>query len=242
MNMAQMVEVTISIEFDEINKELWVGAERDIKYSITPENASKDNLKWESSNPDIVQIDENGKLTALKLGTSVITGTLNGTTSTCTIEVKNNIFEDIAKSGKTIEELGMNISSSGCHVWEFNPSDMKGIYGGSWSGIRNWSWEFTVPKDMFNGKSSITTIWNLYVGNEKWNYSTSNGIIEVIYEDGEKEDVQVNCTLPLYTCEWSEFVLKYTFKNKPIQTITFKAFGLDNDWGSSYATLEAILY
>ena len=241
-NATKMVEVTISIEFDEINKELWVGAERDIKYSITPENASKDNLKWESSNPDIVQIDENGKLTALKLGTSVITGTLNGTTSTCTIEVKNNIFEDIAKSGKTIEELGMNISSSGCHVWKFNPSDMKGICGGSWSGICNWSWKFTVPKDMFNGKSSITTIWNLYVGNEKWNYSTSNGIIEVIYEDGEKEDVQVNYTLPLYTCEWSEFVLKYTFKNKPIQTITFKAFGLDNDWGSSYATLEAILY
>ena len=244
-NKSKEIEVTISIDFDESNKELWVGAEKDIEYTTTPENLSTDNLKWTSSNPEIVQIDENGKIKTLKKGTAVITATLNDITATCKIEVKNNIFEDIATSGKTIEELGMSITkSSTCHVWAFNPNDMNGIYGGSWDGVRDWNWNFTVPESVVKEKgiSSITAVWETRITCDYGPNSTSTVEMGIVYEDEDKQNFTASGVAKYGSNEISEHRLNCILKDKPIKNITFKAYGHDGDWAASFATLKAILY
>ena len=70
---------------------------------ITPANATNPYVNWESSNPEVAVIDEDGKLTALAEGTTVITvTTLDGNkTATKTITVVNTQEETIPVEGIT---------------------------------------------------------------------------------------------------------------------------------------------
>ena len=56
--------------------------------SFTPANPVEGKeVTWESSDPDVVSIDENGYATALKIGTATITATSSRRTATCFIRV-----------------------------------------------------------------------------------------------------------------------------------------------------------
>ncbi len=242
------VEVNIPIEsitFSETDLEWWTGRSEELVYTVTPEDAPKENIIWTSSNPDILQVDKNGRLTAIAEGTATITATANGVTSSCTIRVGKNLFEYIANSGKTLEELGMSIKKGYIgEYWQWSPSDMQGILGGSGAGVHNWSWDFTVPGNIFNEKKSyaIDSVWELHIWNSSSYVSTCTAEIQVVYEDGEIENVQSDYSVPAYTNRISEYRLTYEFKDKTIKAVTFKAFGYDNDWGGSVAELKAIIY
>lgn len=56
-------------------KELEDGEEDYIKYRIVPSNATDQVIVWESSDPDIVTVDVNGKIKGISPGKAVITGT-----------------------------------------------------------------------------------------------------------------------------------------------------------------------
>lgn len=69
------------------------GEEFSLYATINPENATVKTVKWGSSEPDIAQVDENGNVTALKPGTSVITAiTANGFTASCKVIVEKRII------------------------------------------------------------------------------------------------------------------------------------------------------
>ena len=53
------------------------GSERDVVCTIGPNDSSVLNTAWTSSNTDVVTVDENGRLKALKVGNAVITLTVN---------------------------------------------------------------------------------------------------------------------------------------------------------------------
>lgn len=56
--------------------------------TITPTNASNKTLSWSSSNPSVITVDSNGKITAIKTGTATITArATNGPYASCTIGV-----------------------------------------------------------------------------------------------------------------------------------------------------------
>ena len=60
-----------------------------LKATVKPANATNADVTWSSSDPSIVTVDENGKVTAIKEGTASVTATTaNGKTATCEIEVK----------------------------------------------------------------------------------------------------------------------------------------------------------
>lgn len=63
------------------------GEDFELSAAISPEN-STESLTWQSSNPDIAAVDENGVVTALSKGTAKITArTGSGKTATCTVTV-----------------------------------------------------------------------------------------------------------------------------------------------------------
>lgn len=63
------------------------GEDFELSAAISPEN-STESLTWQSSNPDIADVSENGVVTALSKGTAKITArTGSGKTATCTVTV-----------------------------------------------------------------------------------------------------------------------------------------------------------
>lgn len=88
------VTVTVPVQSITISKEqlsLAVGQKYTLSATILPKDATNKNIKWTSSNNNIVSVD-NGQVTAKSAGTAVITAiSKNGNhTSSCTITVRKS--------------------------------------------------------------------------------------------------------------------------------------------------------
>jgi len=81
------------ISLSPTTKTMGVGGSFTIIPTITPSNATDKSITWFSGNPSVATVDANGKVTALGIGTAVITATTNdgGYKATCTVTVSNNI-------------------------------------------------------------------------------------------------------------------------------------------------------
>lgn len=56
-----------------------LGSAQQLVATVSPENATNKTLTWTSSNPDVISVDQNGKVTALKEGKAIIKATtVNG--------------------------------------------------------------------------------------------------------------------------------------------------------------------
>jgi endonuclease I len=87
---AKQVEAT-GITLEEHNLELNVGDTHQLSYLVEPEGATP-SLRWESTYDDVVSVDENGQITAIKPGESKISVTISGTMiyDLCTVKVKGD--------------------------------------------------------------------------------------------------------------------------------------------------------
>ena len=100
---------TVDVEKVSLNKSATIlteGESETLTATITPSNATGDKtVKWSSSNEAVATVDSNGKVTAKKAGTAVITATSsNGKTAGCTVTVKQ---KEIAITG-----IGLNKSTT----------------------------------------------------------------------------------------------------------------------------------
>lgn len=75
------------VQFTESSVKILNGESYTLAYSILPENAENKNVKFSSSAPNVVSVDNSGKVTALQKGTSTITITTEdgGHTATCEV-------------------------------------------------------------------------------------------------------------------------------------------------------------
>ena len=72
--------------------------------TVEPENASDKNITWESSDPSLVSVDDNGNIVALKAGGSAnITARAGDKSARCIISVKSE-KEDYPESSYTLSE------------------------------------------------------------------------------------------------------------------------------------------
>lgn len=76
-----------SIVLSKTNTTIALGYGDNLKYTILPENAWNSEVSWSSSNTTVVQVDGNGKISAVGLGTAVITAECEGITSACEVTV-----------------------------------------------------------------------------------------------------------------------------------------------------------
>ena len=67
---------------------LEVGNTASLKATVNPSNAKDKNVTWESDNPAVATVDQNGNVTAVKEGSAKITAKAGGKTATCSVVVK----------------------------------------------------------------------------------------------------------------------------------------------------------
>lgn len=77
-----------SVELNQTQAALETGSETTLTATVLPANAANRTVSWSSSAPAVASVDKNGKVTAKKEGTAVITATtVNGLTASCTFTV-----------------------------------------------------------------------------------------------------------------------------------------------------------
>lgn len=80
-----------------------LGDEETLVATVTPADTS-DTVVWESSDPDIASVDQNGKVTAIDYGSTTITATAGSVSATCAIAVAalSSITAVFTQGGQTI--------------------------------------------------------------------------------------------------------------------------------------------
>jgi uncharacterized protein YjdB len=109
-NEVKTKEITVeSISIDTHDLNLLVGNTCKIKPIVLPENANDKTLIWKSSSEEVVKVD-NGKITALKEGTAIISITsVNEKTCTCTIIVKKNLDVNIEVASIELKKMIISV-------------------------------------------------------------------------------------------------------------------------------------
>ena len=88
MRMMDVQPEINSVKFNEDNLRLLIGASQTVVPTIDAENGANKTLKWNSSNSQIVSVDQSGDITANGVGTATITATAtNGVSAICTVTV-----------------------------------------------------------------------------------------------------------------------------------------------------------
>ena len=103
------IKVT-GVSLDKTSSELKVDEELKLIASILPEDATNKEVSWISSDEKVAKVDENGKVTAIAEGKSVITVTTKdgGFTASCEITVLPNDKDNGSGEGINLPETGGN--------------------------------------------------------------------------------------------------------------------------------------
>ena len=120
-NGKEIVPVT-SVSFDDEDKsvELQEGFSEKLGYTINPSNASNKNVKFSSSDETVVEVDEEGNVTAVGVGTAIITITTDDGNKTDTIEVTVTPQDTIINVDSLVES---SVSSTNNSVVEVTKDD-----------------------------------------------------------------------------------------------------------------------
>lgn len=94
-----------SISLDKTSLKLKEGASAVLVATVKPDDATAKTVTWSSSDEKIATVDKDGKVTAVKEGTAVITAKAGDKTATCDVLVSNYEF--------TIDPFGIEVSGNG---------------------------------------------------------------------------------------------------------------------------------
>ncbi len=113
-----------SVSVDVQQLELNIGETYTLQATVLPENATDKGVKWSSDNSEIATVDDNGLVTAVSLGETVVTViTDDGSkTASCMLTVSQKI------NGHDYVDLGLSVKWAACNVGAEKPSDYGGYY------------------------------------------------------------------------------------------------------------------
>ena len=176
--------------------------------TIVPENAVYHSVIWNSSDSSVANIDQNGKITGLKEGTTTITATIGSVSQDATLTVymvSSNVQEDYAEvtdtAGSIIDDIGNNNNpdisntdiSSG-DVSEIHDQILEGIERGDvfradwWSFSHDWdyyaAWQSSILALMGGGQFACgyDAGFEMYHWDEQGNHHTIGNITEFGHE------------------------------------------------------------
>ena len=99
-----------SITMDEEALNLERGETTRLTVIVTPQDADDTSVTWSSNNPGIASVEGNGRVTAIEVGTAVITATTNdgsGLSAKCTVTVTPKEVDDISINKEILKmEIG----------------------------------------------------------------------------------------------------------------------------------------
>ncbi len=162
-----------SIDITDENIRLKVGDSIKLNTTILPENATNKNVTWSSSDESIVKVDEQGNITALKVGIATITATSNNSKSdsikieTYTVPERIELNKSISelKNGETIR-LGTKVTPEDAEYtlkWSSDNEDVIQIVNGEIVAKKPGNAIITVETD--NGKKDSIEL--VITANEK---------------------------------------------------------------------------
>ncbi len=97
-----VIEVT-GVSLNKSSLSLVMGESVTLTATVSPENATYKTVTWSSSNTIVASVDQNGKITAVNVGTAIITARAGEKTATCIVTVSSNEI--------VVEEITLNKTS-----------------------------------------------------------------------------------------------------------------------------------
>lgn len=165
-------EVKITdITLDSTSITLKEGATQKLTADITPAKSTQ-KPKWTSSNPDVVYVDNEGKLIALKSGKSVITCSADDVSATCLVKVKSNKKSSSSSSSSASSSSVDEATQAPIHPKNYNVKAEV-------QQIRSWysstqanpgTKESYSGVDVYRRNGSVTKIF-VKNGTDGWNYT-----------------------------------------------------------------------
>lgn len=128
----KVTEVTLSQSILTLD----VGDTATLAATVTPTNATNQNVTWESSNPSVATVDESGKVTAVASGEATITVTTADGSKTANCDVTVNAATTITTQPQSVsvtegQSATFSVTATGdnlCYQWQINS-------GNGWSDI-----------------------------------------------------------------------------------------------------------
>lgn len=112
-----------SISLDTESIDLAPGETHQLTANINPSNAADKSLTWKTSDESVATVSENGLITALKVGSAVITvSSSNGITASCTVNIEERIIE-VAEVSLDRSWLELTVGDNATLSATVNPSD-----------------------------------------------------------------------------------------------------------------------
>lgn len=120
-----------SILLNKSNLTMYIGNKEILSYQLYPSNSSAKNLTWNSSNPNVVSIN-NGAIEAIGIGTSIITlKTDEGIEASCKITVKDIEISKIILNKDTLSLKENETYQLSYSIYPTNASNQKVIWNSS---------------------------------------------------------------------------------------------------------------
>lgn len=159
---------TGKVSIDKTSMTLGVKESCTLQAVITNSNNPLQSVSWSSSNPKIVTVDSNGKITGVSVGSATITAALeNGSTSSCKITVKKaptslalNISSLTMGIGETFDLNRVLPSDRGSYSVTYSSNNTKGVKVNTKNGIitaRGWG-TATITAKTYNGKTATCRV------------------------------------------------------------------------------------
>lgn len=119
-----------SVSLDETELKLVPGASYKLSLSLYPEDTT-DTVEpvWETNDESVASVDQDGNITAHKLGTAVVTVTAGGKTASCTVTVEDINVEAVQLSR---DKLSLTVGASYTLTAEVLPEGVTQEYSVSW--------------------------------------------------------------------------------------------------------------
>ena len=231
-----------SVSLDKTDAKMETGGTLTLVATVLPENADDKSVSWQSTNPEIAQVDQNGNVTAVSSGsvTITVTTTDGGRVAGCEVTVtaaqqSGEQYDGEENGHKYVDlELPSGIKWATRNVGASSPEDYGSYY----------AWGETVTKSEYG-------LSNYSLGDK---YDSEDGLSELLPQDdaahvvmGEKwyiptkaemQELFDNCTFERYYVDEKGFFCKVTSKRNGKSIILpaagSKSYKVDEYVGSGF--------
>ena len=120
------------VELDKTSLTLDVGKSETLTATITPSNATNQNVTWSSDNTSVATVDTSGKVTAVSAGDATIKATVDGKSATCSVTVKEAATVPVTSVSLDKTSLELTEGGTGTLIATVEPNNATN---------RNVTWE-----------------------------------------------------------------------------------------------------
>ena len=147
-----------SVDLNKTTLEMKAGDAETLVATVKPDNASDKTVTWSSSDASIASVDANGKVTAIKDGSAIITAQAGGKSATCSVTVQSapDGAVDLGILVKRADGSTYRLFWAECNIGADKPEEPGNFY--AWGELTTKSsYNWTTYYRLSNGASNKLT-------------------------------------------------------------------------------------